>query len=370
MDAMFKQLLTAFKDPNSVSSWTLKDWEKQLLLIRYSRLLGTFHHLLKGAGISSTLPEPVIFHLESATTHAERQANQVRFEASELGTLLRSKESITGILLKGAAYTINNTQNSQGRICSDIDLLVSKQELAAAESLLLKNLWRHQKITDYDDKYYREFAHEIPPLLHLERATVLDLHHNIYLPISGRAPDMDAFLKHTQDTPYGLKTLTPPAAFVHSVIHLFLNEEINFGLRDTVDQWLLAVEFADDKFWNDVYDLCRSNGFLFELSLTVAIINAFYDYPVPQLLHEKCSGVFKSFSFRWWKTIYQHALIPAHTSSDTPLARLCRFMVFIRGHWIKMPLPILLKHFAVKGYKGLLGLVAGEDEKKKKALVQ
>jgi len=37
----------------------------------------------------------------------------------------------------------------------------------------------------YDQRYYRKWMHEIPPMTHIRRQTVLDLHHNI-LPETAR----------------------------------------------------------------------------------------------------------------------------------------------------------------------------------------
>ena len=52
-----------------------------------------------------------------------------------------------------------------------------------AEQLLLHAGWSHMKADEYDQHYYREWMHELPPLQHKERGTVVDLHHGI-LPVT------------------------------------------------------------------------------------------------------------------------------------------------------------------------------------------
>ena len=49
--------------------------------------------------------------------------------------------------------------------------------------------WLRMKIDPYDDRYYRVWMHEIPPLRHRERKTEIDLHHTILPRTSRLKPD-------------------------------------------------------------------------------------------------------------------------------------------------------------------------------------
>ena len=42
-----------------------------------------------------------------------------------------------------------------------------------------------QGLTPYDDAYYRDHMHELPPLIHKERDRMIDVHHTI-LPLTAR----------------------------------------------------------------------------------------------------------------------------------------------------------------------------------------
>ena len=74
---------------------------------------------------------------------------------------------------------------AQGRIFNDVDILVPKSLLDKAEKALLRHGWICAQWDDYDQRYYRQWMHELPPLQHVRRKTVLDVHHNI-LPETAR----------------------------------------------------------------------------------------------------------------------------------------------------------------------------------------
>jgi hypothetical protein len=36
--------------------------------------------------------------------------------------------------------------------------------------------WLSEELTEHDEKYYRKWAHETPPLRHSKRGTIVDIH--------------------------------------------------------------------------------------------------------------------------------------------------------------------------------------------------
>ena len=102
-----------------------------------------------------------------------------------------SEESL--VFLKGAAYIAKNLSCSFGRTFSDIDVLVKKQDLPRIEQTLKFSDWLKTEIDDYDEKYYRTWMHEIPPLQHVHRGTILDVHHNILPSTNKNTPDANKF---------------------------------------------------------------------------------------------------------------------------------------------------------------------------------
>jgi hypothetical protein len=97
--------------------------------------------------------------------------------------------------------------------------------------------WSSAKTSAYDQRYYRRWMHELPPLKHNSRQTVLDVHHAI-LPTTARLkPDSRKLLAAA--TPIAgrpdLAVLSPVDMVLHSAAHLFCNEDVGNSLRDLVD---------------------------------------------------------------------------------------------------------------------------------------
>src|SRR5260370_24711376 len=97
--------------------------------------------------------------------------------------------------------------------------------------------------------------HELPPLKHISRQTVLDVHHAI-LPTTARLkPDSVKLLAASR--PIGgeprLRILAPVDMVLHSATHLFCNEDVGNNLRDLADLDNLLREFAgDEAFWPEL----------------------------------------------------------------------------------------------------------------------
>ena len=106
--------------------------------------------------------------------------------------------------------------------------------------------WATSKTTAYDQRYYRRWMHELPPLRHISRQTMLDVHHAI-LPITARLKPDSAKLLAASRPIAGeprLRVLAPVDMVLHSATHLFCNEDVGNGLRDLVDLDSLLREFA------------------------------------------------------------------------------------------------------------------------------
>lgn len=350
------QFISVLKEPASVKGLTIAQWEPLLFVLKTSRLEAYLAFTLHGSDIWCDLPAKVRHHLSAAMVYAQRQSEQVNHEGLEIHELLTA-QGITPVFLKGAAYIVAQTINAKGRLCSDIDLLVKQDTLSVSERTLLDNFWYHKSITDYDDKYYREYAHEIPPLYHLTRGTVLDLHHNLFLPISGKAPPLEQFWAGITCHDNGLYTLAPPAMFMHSVIHLMLNEEVVYGFRDIIDLKCLAEQYGDELFWQEVSTFARQSQFDKELNVVITLLNRWFDTGI-SLPSDSRSG--DSFRLSLLTQIYKYALIPEHPVLNSARFKLARFLVFIRGHSIKMPARILIKHFSIKMWLGIRNWVRGD----------
>ncbi|WP_170308423.1 nucleotidyltransferase family protein [Alteromonas alba] len=353
----FEDLVQAINSPEQLTHRSLQEWESMLFVLKTSRLEAYLAFVLRDSGTWDSIPGQVQAHLSAAMVYAQRQNDQVFHEGQEIHDVLMA-QGVTPVFLKGAAYIVAATNNAPGRLCSDIDLLVKEGALATSETVLLDNFWYHKIITDYDDKYYREYAHEIPPLYHLTRGTVLDLHHNLFLPVSGKAPPLEEFWLGVRRQECGLYTLEPAAMFMHSIIHLMLNEEVVYGFRDIVDLKCLAQQYDSDAFWLRVEQLAVASHFEKELKVVVTLLNHWFKttYSIGQP-----QGMFQRIKVKLLTRTYKYALIPAHPALHSVRSGLARFMVFVRGHSIKMPFTVLVKHFSIKLWLGIHNWLRGDS---------
>ncbi|WP_299084332.1 nucleotidyltransferase family protein [uncultured Paraglaciecola sp.] len=355
----FKQLVSLLCNADLGINYSETEWSECILILREAKLLGRLYYQAVNQGCYKKYPEFVQRHLYSASVHAKRQAHQVVFEA-ELITRTLAKIGVTPTFLKGASYTLRNSGNSLGRICSDIDLLVAKEELEKVEAHLKTKLWRSEELSEYDDKYYREWAHEIPPMFHPIRNTVLDIHHNLYLPISGRSPNISLFLQHVSYVGSGVRVLNEPVTVLHSIIHLFMNEDFTNAFRDLLDIHLLIEQYENPEFWKKLCYVSDSSGFGRELYYCLSLRGSIFLYPQPECF-EALQSKYKNWRTDFFiKHVLSHAITPKHSLLDNYQTKNGRFLVFLRGHYLKMPLSVLIKHLTIKSLTGMVDSLFGK----------
>ena len=92
--------------------------------------------------------------------------------------------------MKGTAYVAAGLIAGEGRHIGDLHHGRAGR-FAEVEWLLLGvGGWEWVKENAYDDAYYRDHMHELPPMIHKERDRMIDVHHTI-LPLTAR-PKPDA----------------------------------------------------------------------------------------------------------------------------------------------------------------------------------
>ena len=117
-------------------------------------------------------------HLESALRLAERQRHEVLWEVDCVRRALAGVDTPV-VLLKGAAYLAADLPPARGRLFADVDIMVDRRQLVAVENALFAAGWISQERNAYNDRYYRRWMHELPPMRHVHRGTTIDLHHTI-----------------------------------------------------------------------------------------------------------------------------------------------------------------------------------------------
>lgn len=365
----FGQLTRLIHEPLSGASLDEAAWVDMIHVLRAGYLLGSVYYLAESAGAIDHYPPYARRHLQSMRVYSDRQARQVRLECSEIDAHLNSV-GIKPVFLKGAGYTLRGSRNAKGRIYTDIDVLVAQNDLDKAQATLKHEAWYSPPITDYDERYYRKWAHEIPPMKHLFRRTVLDLHHNFVPPISGRAPKIGSLLENLVTTKNGLQVLSPAAATLHSIVHLFTNEDFSHGFRDLVDLYLLMEEYGNEPYWRDLLSLAERNGFVAELVFAVTSLELVLGYQVPEDLRRELQVNSQEHARGFWtKKVFSRALRPHHPLMCGPAEHCAIQLTYLRGHWIKMPFRILVGHLTVKAGMSLWAKLVGKQHAERPLVV-
>ncbi len=355
-----EQLFRLLKKPEVGSTFSAEQWQNVIWILREAKLLSSLYHMAIRAQCYDDYPVFAQRHLYSAQVYARRQAQQIEFEAKGIRDLLE-QVSVKAIFLKGAGYTLRDSLNSKGRICSDLDILVAKDQLSIAEKHLQANRWKPETLSDYDEQYYRKWAHEIPPMIHLNRGTVIDVHHNVYLPISGRSPNIEAFLTRTCKTASGCFVLQPVPTVLHCIIHLFTNEDSSSWMRDLFDISVLLDEFESEAFYAELQTLVVESGFETEWLYCIACLKHYEDRVFPNVVNQFLAQHPFTRKQKW---LCENAIIPAiapnHSMVCQTQHKLAKNLVYFRGHWMKMPLHILIKHFVLKSFFSIRDQVMGK----------
>jgi len=348
-------LVTFLSSPNRAEAVT--DSFKCELLLRQARsanLLSRVSKLCEEDELLLRLPERMQNHLQSAKCVANANHRSVRWEVKQILSVLAAKE-IPVCLLKGAAYVVDGVDAGKGRVFSDVDILVPKESLEEVEILLVHNGWMCTNFDPYDQKYYRTWMHELPPLKNMKRGTALDVHHTIIPPTACLKPDIEKIWEKVDKVEglEGLYILGPHDLILHSAVHLFHDGELENGLRDLSDLDLLMREFlVEEGFWENLLARAVELNLQRPLFYALRYTNGILKTPVPDdILNSSKMGSPGTVMVALMDALFLSALAPDHPSCDDRWTGLARWMLFIRSHWLRMPPLQLAQHLARKGYK-------------------
>lgn len=342
-------LLDVLAQPSHATSLTPPQWTALLAAARAANLLGTLAARLTDAGID--LPPAPARHLSGALHLSLRQADSVRWETHCIARALAPLGTPV-VLLKGAAYVLTAQPPARGRLFGDIDILVPRDAVGRAELRLMVHGWTTGKSDPYDQRYYREWMHEIPPLMHVRRGTMLDVHHTI-LPLTSRhRPDPAKLIARAVDTQVpGIKALSPLDLVLHSITHLVHEGELHNGLRDLVDiDALLRAQCGSADDWRVLAERAAELDLEESVGLGLHLAARHLSTPVPSEWIERLLRNRRSRRMLDWA--YDRALAPAVESEEARWAGLARSLIYIRAHWLRMPPLLLARHLGRKAWMG------------------
>lgn len=346
-------LIRCYKDVGHLVELSLPEWELLIRQGRRSRLLGRLHAMADDAGLLGKIPKKPLDHLMAARVEADRVNAAARWEAGQIAQAL-SPLVVPIIALKGGAYALSEMPVARGRVFSDLDLLVPKSALEDVERRLFTKGWLSTHLDAYDQHYYRQWMHEIPPMRHVQRKTNLDIHHGL-LPetVAGRPDPLRLF---ADAVPVGdlenVYVLSPADMWLHSAAHLFQEGEFHNALRDLTDLDLLSRELSrEPDFWHSLAGRAISLKLTRQLYYGLRFLRDVLDTPIPEALIREAEVYSPAKPIRMvMDKLYREVFRPFHASCDTLSGPVARFMLYIRSHAIRMPPHLLLPHLAHKAF--------------------
>jgi hypothetical protein len=346
-------LVHTLRSPAAIARFSMSEWDLLVRQARAAGLLARLAHRLRQHGLAAAIPAVARWHFDAAETLANKQQTAVHWELKQLRAALAGLGSPL-IVLKGAAYVAANLPAAAGRLFNDIDILVPRERLPQTESALMLAGWHASGLSEYDKRYYRRWMHEIPPMQHVQRATVIDVHHAI-LPDTARYHPDSAKLRSRAVAVEGLPGVYVLAAedrILHSATHLFHDGELPHGLRDLTDLDLLLRAAAEDRdFWLRL--TARANELQLSRSLFYALryLRHFLDTPVPDCVMATLDGVAPNrATLALMDSIFSRVLAPDHASCADPFTPAARLAAFVRAHWLRMPAYLLIPHLFHKAF--------------------
>lgn len=346
-------LISILKEPAQIRQLSPKSWDLLIRQARHANLLGRLHEVLNVSGELSAVPERPRNHLVSGGAMADRQHISIRHEVGFLRETF-DRQGIPLILLKGAAYVLAGLPSASGRVFADIDILVPHAQLGDAESALMLTGWVSTALDAYDQRYYRQWMHELPAMQHMFRGTTLDVHHTILPPTSRLKPDPTLLIKASVELPDapGVRILCSSDMVLHSATHLFHEGEPDNLLRDLTDLDALLRHFGEEEgFWNELAARASRLQLGEPLRLALRYTSRLLDTPVPpeimRALHVLDDSGMRQ---KLLDAIYYRVFRPQHESTADALSPAARKLLYIRSHWLRMPPHLLAYHL---GHKAL-----------------
>ena len=344
-------------EPRLALNFDLRQWDLLIRQARRANLLARLGHLFDSTGLSNLLPAQPLSHIKSAQVYADRFYMSLQWEISCIQDALTAV-NVPLVLLKGSAYFVAGNNAAKGRVFSDVDILVPEDKLLDVEIALIKAGWMTNTLDPYDQKYYRQWMHEIPPLRHLKRQTSIDVHHNILPKTTRFCPDATKLLANSIQIPgKNMWVLAPEDRVLHSAMHLFHEGEFTQGLRDLSDLDLLLKEFStQENFWALL--LQRADELQQQLPLFYALryTHRILQTPVPENVRKASKQQSpNSINTSLMDALFLRALMPDHKSCNDRWTGLARWLLFVRSHWLKMPVYLMIPHLLRKAFRRVSG---------------
>ena len=346
-------LVNAILDPRTLRRLDPQGWERLLSCARRNAVLAYLGERAVSTDVIDDLPDVARSSLLAARTAAARLAQWARWELDRVRRVLQPA-GIPMIALKGVAYIVRAIPHAATRILSDIDVMVPRDRIDDAEAALLAGGWKGTKLDPYDQRYYRRWSQEIPPLSYPGRLLGVDVHHTICPPRSRLRPDPARFWADAEpagDT--GVLVLSAVDSVLHSAVHLFFDSDFDGRFRDLIDLHELLAAFAHRaEFWPALIARAREQRLGRPLYYAFATLSTVLRTPIPAAtLHDARAFKPNPAAEGWMLKTLDSVLTPIDPARWPPAHRGRLWLLYMRSHWLRMPAYALVPHLLRKSVR-------------------
>lgn len=344
-------LLSCLINPHSVTGFTVPQWSLLLRMAKTCKLTAHIAWLIEQHNLGHCIPAKVVNHFQAAQAIVVYRRRIAFWEMNRLQRALADC-NIDIIVLKGCAYLLTDIPFANARLFSDVDILVEKSAIDHIEQSLLAQNWQTLTLDDYDQSYYRLWMHEIPPLRHVSRTMEVDIHHAIIPPTSDLQPNpmlliLDAIgLDNSR-----FKILSPCDMVLHSAVHLFFDSDLSNKLRDLVDldQLLKYFDARNVGFFEKLLKRAEVLGLQRPLYYTLRYSHQLLATPISNDILQRSQISAPCTPIKMlMDALIPLALLPEHPDESSQTVRFARWLLYVRSHYLRMPLKLLIPHLARK----------------------
>ncbi|MBK1693741.1 hypothetical protein CKO09_03160 [Chromatium weissei] len=355
-------LINAVRFPETLPQLTITDWNLLLRIARSKRLLGRLYADLEQLKLLETIPPAAAAQLQAAHNLVQHRHTVLTWELNRILWAL-NELNVPIIALKGTAYIIAKLPPAAGRFFADLDILVPIARIAEVEQKLTEKGWLKTQLNPYDDRYYRLWMHEIPPLRHRERESEIDIHHALLPRTSYYGTKLDTLALFNES--YAINesrvyVLSPHDMVLHALVHLLLEGDPKEGLRlrDLIDIADLICCFeSNSDFWENL--IRRAQQFQLGRLLYYGLRYSQHLFAIkipPSVLKFVAQSAPNTVILWLMDWLMPLALLPEHPDHPQRIAALARWLLYLRAHWLRMPPLLLIRHLSYKSWLRIRGI--------------
>ena len=209
------------------------NWDKVLSFALSGGIAPLLYNSLKRIRESSLIPPHIMDQLKEA--YVQNLARNT-YLCIELRRILASfnNEDIDAVVLKGATLAGIVYPDIGLRVFNDLDILVKKNDLPAAEKIMSKLNYATNDSKEIRN-YYRKNHHHLAPYIHPEKSTIVEIHWNISPYIQIDIDDWWNRVREATINDYKALILCPDDMLLHLCLHLFSSGYTGNTLRGICD---------------------------------------------------------------------------------------------------------------------------------------